>query len=134
MKAIRYYKWAFYGIKTWKDTSHEAKENQGEDNMIRLLRKTGIEKVADIWLNTNNKIHCLINKNYWQNYFHIVKEWFSRLEVYVISKREVWNSGRSYWWSTGEKEYLLEWKSQKHLFDLMWKRGKYKILNHVPVS
>ncbi len=57
--------------------------------MIRLLRKTGIEKVADIWLNTNNKIHCLINKNYWQNYFHIVKEWFSRLEVYVISKREV---------------------------------------------
>lgn len=51
--------------------------------MIRRLREADIDKVADIWLDTNIKTHCFIDKQYWQNYFHIVKECFPQSEVYV---------------------------------------------------
>ena len=42
--------------------------------MIRELQKADINKVADIWLDTNVVTHYFISKQYWQNNFELVKE------------------------------------------------------------
>lgn len=51
--------------------------------MIRALKKTDIDRVADIWLDTNIKAHDFIPAEYWQNHFEMVKEMFSQAEIYV---------------------------------------------------
>ncbi len=51
--------------------------------MIRELRKADINKVADIWLDTNIKAHCFIPAQYWKNNFEFVKEALLQAEVYV---------------------------------------------------
>ena len=45
--------------------------------MIRELQKADINKVADIWLDTNVVTHYFISKQYWQNNFELVKEFFA---------------------------------------------------------
>ena len=42
--------------------------------MIRKLQKADINKVADIWLDTNIKAHDFISAQYWKNNFKLVKE------------------------------------------------------------
>ena len=51
--------------------------------MIRELRKADINKVADIWLDTNIKAHPFIPAQYWKNNFEFVKEALLQAEVYV---------------------------------------------------
>ena len=51
--------------------------------MIRELQKTDINKVADIWLDTNIKTHSFIPAQYWKSNFKSVKEALSQAEVYV---------------------------------------------------
>ena len=51
--------------------------------MIRELRKADINKVADIWLDTNIKAHSFIPAQYWKNNFEFVKEALLQAEVYV---------------------------------------------------
>lgn len=51
--------------------------------MIRELRKTDINRVADIWLDTNLKAHYFIPARYWKSNFELVKEMLSQAEVYV---------------------------------------------------
>lgn len=51
--------------------------------MIRKLQKTDINRVADIWLETNLKAHCFIPSQYWESKFETVKEMLSQAEVYV---------------------------------------------------
>ena len=51
--------------------------------MIRKLRKADINKVADIWLNTNIKAHNFIPAEYWKSNFKSVKEALLLAEVYV---------------------------------------------------
>ena len=51
--------------------------------MIRELRKADINKVADIWLDTNIKAHNFIPAEYWRSNFKSVKEALSQAEVYV---------------------------------------------------
>lgn len=51
--------------------------------MIRRLRKDDIERVADIWLNTNISAHDFIPAKYWQDNFAAVKEMLLQAEVYV---------------------------------------------------
>lgn len=51
--------------------------------MIRVLQKADINKVADIWLDTNLKAHYFISAQYWKNNFDFVKEMLSQAEVYV---------------------------------------------------
>lgn len=51
--------------------------------MIRKLQKTDINRVADIWLETNLKAHCFIPSQYWESNFETVKEMLSQAEVYV---------------------------------------------------
>ena len=51
--------------------------------MIRELRKADINKVANIWLDTNITAHCFIPAQYWQNNFELVKELLLQVTVYV---------------------------------------------------
>lgn len=51
--------------------------------MIRELQKADINKVADIWLDTNLKAHYFISAQYWKSNFDLVKEMLSQAEVYV---------------------------------------------------
>ena len=51
--------------------------------MIRELQKDDINKVADIWLDTNIKAHNFIPSEYWKSNFKSVKEALSQAEVYV---------------------------------------------------
>lgn len=51
--------------------------------MIRELREEDINKVADIWLDTNIKSHDFIHAQYWKSNFEFVKEALRHAEVYV---------------------------------------------------
>ena len=51
--------------------------------MIRELRKADINKVADIWLDTNIKAHSFIPAQYWKSNFNLVKELLLQATVYV---------------------------------------------------
>ena len=56
--------------------------------MIRELQKADIDKVADIWLNTNVTAHYFISKQYWQNNFEFVKELLLQATVYVYEDNQ----------------------------------------------
>ena len=51
--------------------------------MIREFQRDDINKVADIWLNTNIKTHSFIPAQYWKGNFELVKERLLQAEVYV---------------------------------------------------
>lgn len=51
--------------------------------MIRVLQKADIDRVADIWLDTNLKAHYFIPAQYWKSNYDLVKEMLSQAEVYV---------------------------------------------------
>lgn len=51
--------------------------------MIRGLQKADINRVADIWLNTNLKAHYFISEQYWKDNFELVKKMLLQAEVYV---------------------------------------------------
>ena len=49
--------------------------------MIRALQKADINRVADIWLNTNLKAHSFISAQYWESNYELVKEMMSQAEI-----------------------------------------------------
>ncbi len=51
--------------------------------MIRKLQKADINRVANIWLDTNLKAHYFISEQYWKDNFELVKEMLLQAEVYV---------------------------------------------------
>lgn len=51
--------------------------------MIRSLQKADINRVADIWLDTNLKAHSFISTQYWESNYELVKGMLSQAEVYV---------------------------------------------------
>ena len=51
--------------------------------MVRKLQKADIDRVADIWLDTNLKAHDFISAQYWKRNFKLVKEMLLQAEVYV---------------------------------------------------
>ena len=51
--------------------------------MIREFQRDDINKVADIWLDTNIKAHNFIPAEYWKGNFKSVKEALSQAEIYV---------------------------------------------------
>lgn len=58
--------------------------------MIRELNKVDIDRVADIWLDTNIKAHYFIPAEYWESNFEFVKEMMLQAEVYVYEdNREI---------------------------------------------
>lgn len=58
--------------------------------MIRELRKVDINKVAEIWLDTNIKTHYFISAQYWKSNFELVKEKELLLQatVYVYEDKQ----------------------------------------------
>ena len=56
--------------------------------MIRELRKVDINKVADIWLDTNIKAHYFIPAQYWKSNFELVKELLLQATVYVYEDKQ----------------------------------------------
>ena len=56
--------------------------------MIRELQKADINKVADIWLDTNVTAHSFISSQYWQNNFELVKELLLQATVYVYEQNQ----------------------------------------------
>ena len=56
--------------------------------MIRNLQKIDINKVADIWLDTNIKAHSFIPAKYWKDNFELVKELLLQAEVYVYEDNQ----------------------------------------------
>lgn len=59
-----------------------------EDNMIRELQKADIERVAEIWLDTNIKAHNFIPSQYWLDHYAAVKNQLAQAEVYVYESEE----------------------------------------------
>lgn len=57
--------------------------------MIRKLRKTDINRVADIWLKTNLKAHYFIPEQYWTNNYEVVKEILPQADVYVYEDDKI---------------------------------------------
>ena len=51
--------------------------------MIKKMQNTDINRVADIWLETNLKAHDFIPEQYWTSNYELVKEMMSQAEVYV---------------------------------------------------
>lgn len=51
--------------------------------MIREMQKTDINRVADIWLETNLKAHDFVPAQYWKSNFESVKAMLPQAEVYV---------------------------------------------------
>ena len=56
--------------------------------MIRELQRDDINKVADIWLDTNIKAHPFIPAQYWKGNFKLVKELLLQAEVYVYENNQ----------------------------------------------
>lgn len=56
--------------------------------MIRELRKVDINKVAEIWLDTNIKTHYFISAQYWKSNFGLVKELLLQATVYVYEDKQ----------------------------------------------
>ena len=57
--------------------------------MIRNLQKVDINRVADIWLNTNLKVHFFISEQYWTSNYELVKEMLPQAEVYVYEDDKI---------------------------------------------
>ena len=56
--------------------------------MIRELRKVDINKVAEIWLDTNIKTQYFISAQYWKSNFELVKELLLQATVYVYEDKQ----------------------------------------------
>ena len=56
--------------------------------MVRKLRNDDINKVADIWLDTNMKAHYFIPTQYWKSNFELVKELLLQATVYVYEDNQ----------------------------------------------
>ena len=56
--------------------------------MVRELQRSDINRVAEIWLDTNLKAHDFIPAQYWKDNFESVKEMLSQAEVYVYENDE----------------------------------------------
>ncbi len=51
--------------------------------MIRELQEKDINRVAEIWLDTNLKAHDFISDQYWKSNFELVRDMLTQAEVYV---------------------------------------------------
>lgn len=57
--------------------------------MIRYLKNTDLESIMTIWLNENLNVHHFINKNYWINNFHFVKNELPKADVYIYEEDNI---------------------------------------------
>ena len=57
--------------------------------MIRKMKDAELEKVSQIWLDSNLEAHDFIDKNFWLVNYPMVKEQFKTAEIYVDAESEV---------------------------------------------
>ena len=57
--------------------------------MIRKMKDSELEKVSQIWLNSNLEAHDFIDKNFWLDNYPMVKEQFKTAEIYVDAELEI---------------------------------------------
>ena len=57
--------------------------------MIREMKKSDVNRVADIWIETNMKAHKFIPAQYWKNNFEQVKEMLPQADVYVYDDGQI---------------------------------------------
>lgn len=51
--------------------------------MIRKFENKDLERIMEIWLNTNIQAHSFIVKDYWENNFNFVKSILLDAEIYI---------------------------------------------------
>lgn len=73
--------------------------------MIRELQKADINRVADIWLNTNLKAHYFISEQYWFVPKEMQSQGIGRCPLEI--QREGLDE------ATGEKEYIKKGNSEE---------------------
>ena len=56
--------------------------------MIRTLTSTDIDRVAEIWLDTNIHAHHFISDQYWKKHFPAVKAMFAHAALYVYEDQD----------------------------------------------
>lgn len=56
--------------------------------MIRTLQKADINRVMDIWLDTNIKAHSFVTSQYWKSNWDLVREMLPQAEVYVYENEQ----------------------------------------------
>ena len=74
---------------------------KGTINMVRELQEPDLDRVADIWLETNLKAHYFIPAQYWKFNFKLVKEMLLQAEVYIY-----WNNQRIHGFIGLRDEYI----------------------------
>lgn len=74
---------------------------KGMINMVRELQEPDLDRVADIWLETNLKTHYFIPAQYWKRNFKLVKEMLLQAEVYIY-----WNNQRIHGFIGLRNEYI----------------------------
>lgn len=57
--------------------------------MIRKMKDSELEKVSQIWLDSNLEAHDFIDKNFWLDNYPMVKEQFKTAEIYVDAELEI---------------------------------------------
>ena len=57
--------------------------------MIRKMKDSELEKVSQIWLDSNLEAHDFIDKNFWLDNYPMVKEQFKTAEIYVDAESEI---------------------------------------------
>ena len=55
--------------------------------MIRKLQEADIDRVAEIWLDTNIRAHFFIAASYWRDHFEAVKGLLLQADVYVYEEQ-----------------------------------------------
>lgn len=55
--------------------------------MIRKLQEADIDRVAEIWLDTNIRAHFFIAASYWRDHFEAVKGLLLQTDVYVYEEQ-----------------------------------------------
>ena len=53
------------------------------------MKDSELEKVSQIWLDSNLEAHDFIDKNFWLDNYPMVKEQFKTAEIYVDAESEV---------------------------------------------
>lgn len=57
-------------------------------NQIELLEGNNLERIMELWLETNTKAHNFINRNYWQSNYEAVKEVLPQATIYAYQEED----------------------------------------------
>lgn len=54
--------------------------------MVRNFKNADIDKIMEIWLNSNIEAHNFIDKSYWEKNFEMVKNALPQAEIYIYEE------------------------------------------------